>query len=66
MEIFGWLEEMNMRGQWRSALMEFGALCVMTLGIKTKPEWHADSLDLMHQVSLQAAEKSSTPRHTTQ
>jgi len=34
-----------MKGVWKSARMELGALCVMTSGILKMPSWLADSWD---------------------
>ena len=35
----------SMKGVWKSARVEHGALCVMTSGILQMPRWPADSWD---------------------
>ena len=44
MEMFGWLTETRLpKGEWSSATMEYGELCVMTAGAETMHWWCADS-----------------------
>ena len=51
MVLFVWLVVRAMaRGQWRSVIVEFGALSVMTTGTGMMLQWSANSLDTREQV----------------
>ena len=51
MEIFGWLE-VTYQVEWKFAIVTYGELCVMMVGMSRMLEWCADNLDYPHHVSI--------------
>ena len=53
MVLFVWLVVRTvLRGQWRSVIVESGALSVMTTGTGIMLQWSANSWDTREQVSI--------------
>ena len=52
MEIFVWLEVMTDQVEWKFAIIIYGELFVMTIGMSRMLEWCADNLDYPQCVSI--------------
>ena len=61
MEIFVWLEVMTDQVEWKFAIITYGELFVMMVGMSGMLEWYADNLDYLHCVSAFCLKESNYP-----
>ena len=52
MEIFVWLEVITYQVEWKFAIITYGELFVMMIGMSGMLEWCADNLDYNQTVSI--------------
>ena len=52
MEMFVWLEVMTYQVEWKFAIIIYGELFVMMVGMSRMLEWCADNLDYPQSVSI--------------
>ena len=52
MEMFVWLEVMTYQVEWKFAIITYGELFVMIVGMFRMLEWCADNLDYPQSVSI--------------